>query len=234
MGETTIIFGRIAVNGDLMKAKEFIETFQDDNKYPWFRTEMFSFSSFDKQFYFREPIIGFAASYKNLEHSLKDLIIKFEYLLLNIEFSTAKLQMETEMFGTYDFFWKRKTDYDKFEDEDKLIETKNWFFGHGQRNIWGQLQLESNEPMVFPFSYEYPIQFDKEILEEFYLVVDKSINLGFNRKIYFDEYLRKERCDNSLFHPIFTYYEVRNIIECGYETGRGFWIIKKNEILRIE
>ena len=233
MGETTIIFGRISVNGDLKKAKRFIETFKDDNSYPWFRPEMFSFSSFEKPYYFREPIIGFASSYKNLEDSLKDLIIKFEYLLENIDFSTAKLQMETEMFGTYDFFWKRKTQNDKYDEKENLIETKNWFFGHGNRNVWGHLQQEL-EPRVFPFSYEYPIKFDEESLNDFYLIIDKSKNKSNQERIYFSEYIDKRKCDSSLFHPILTYYEVRKLIECGYEAEKGYWLIKKNDILRIE
>jgi hypothetical protein len=35
-------------------------------------------------------------------------MIKFENVLRNIEFDTAKIQMETEYYGTYNFFWKSK------------------------------------------------------------------------------------------------------------------------------
>jgi hypothetical protein len=138
--------------------------------------------------------------------------------------------METEMYGTYDFFWKRKLNNDKFEVKEKLIETENWFFGHGQRDVWGHLQLQTNEPKVFPFSYTYPIQIDKEALDDFYYVVEKSSKIGLNEKIYFCDYLEKRKCYSSLFHPIFTYYEVRNLIDFGYETQKGFWIMVISEL----
>ncbi len=234
MGETTIIFGRILINGETQNAKKIIETFKDDQYYPWLRSEMFSFTSFEKPFYYREPVIGFAASYKNLEDSLSCFIIKFEFLLSKLEFYSAKLQMETEFYGTYEFFWKRKIHHENFEEKEKLIERPKWFFGHGYRNFWGHLKVDLGENDVFPFGYKYPIEFDKERVVDFNYIIDKTKLIELNTKIVFSDFLDKKKCDNSLFYPIFSYFSIRKLIDYGYETNNGFWIIKKQELNKIE
>ena len=233
MGETTTIFGRISINGDTAKSKKFITSLKDDKHYPWIRTEMFSFGSFEKPFYYREPILGFAATYKNLEESLKCFIIKFEFLLSNIEFYSAKMQMETEFYGTYEFFWKSKTENDNFKEKDELIETENWYFGHGYRNCWGLLQVDLKQEHIFPFGYSYPIKFDKEALLEFNKLIDKTSKININEKIYLANYFENLESNNSNLNPILTYYEVRKLIDYGYDTEKGYWIIKQKELTKL-
>ena len=84
---------------------------------------MFSLGATESPYYYENPIISFGASYKEVEHEWEFFILKFENILRNIEFETAKTQLETEILGTYNFFWKSKTGTDTYEKKEKLIET---------------------------------------------------------------------------------------------------------------
>ena len=125
MGVQTIVHGRISLQGDYAKSRNFILSLKDDEYYPVLRTEMFSLRAVERPFYYNDSIVGFAADYKGLEYDWTAFILKFEHILRNIEFATAKIQMETEYVGTYNFFWRSKQHIiSTFKEEDQLIETK--------------------------------------------------------------------------------------------------------------
>jgi hypothetical protein len=157
MGAQTIIHGRIVLKGDFDKSKKFIKSLNNDEKYPWIRSEMFSLGASNRPYYYDAPIVAFAADYKELEYDWMAFVIKFENVLRNIDFSTVKIQMETEFAGTYNFFWKSKSQNDKFDEKEKLIETDEWYFGYGYRNMWGALNEDLKEKDIFNIDFEYPI-----------------------------------------------------------------------------
>ncbi|MCD0472583.1 hypothetical protein [Flavobacterium sp. JAS] len=88
-----------------------------------------------------------------------NIIIKFEDILRQLDFETAKIQLETEIMGTYNFFWKsKKSAKDSFEDNDKLIEVDEWFFGFGNRSRWGTLETDLLEEDIFSLEdFKYPV-----------------------------------------------------------------------------
>lgn len=160
MGVQTIIHGRIVLdhNSDYDATRNFIQSLSNDDTYPWVRTEMFSIGSFDFPYMYDNPVIGFAADYKGLENHFKLFIKKFEHVLRNIPFETAKIQMETEFYGTYNFFWKSKKGFSKeYEPEEMMIETNEWYFGHGYRDRWGLLDEHLEQSHIFNINFEYPI-----------------------------------------------------------------------------
>lgn len=177
MGLQTIVHGRINLCDDSEKSCQFIKTLEDE-RYPAIRAEMFSTGANEKPFYYENMVLAFAANYKNLEYDFKSFIIKFEYILQNIEFETVKLQMETEFYGTYNFFWKSKRfDTSDFAESEPLIETPEWFFGYGYRSKWGTLEEVVKSDQVFSIDFEYPIKYDNKILFEFNNAIkDSSIN----------------------------------------------------------
>lgn len=223
MGVQTIVHGRISLKGDFEKSREFIRSLSNDDKYPWIRTEMFSLGAKERPYFYDESIIGFASSYKALEYDWTSFIIKFENILSNIEFDTAKIQMETEFYGTYNFFWKSKTKQDNFEDKEKLIETNGWYFGYGYRCRWGLLDEELKDEHIFSMDFDYPVKFDLITLNEFNeatkeIEVGQVIDLGDKVKNY------------EKLHSILTFGYVNKMFDYGFESGKGYWVKKLKQI----
>ncbi len=201
MGTQVIIHGRINLKGNFEKSRQFIKSLNKSNdKYPWINAEMFSPGLTERPYYYEEPVIAFASDYSGLESRFTLFVIKFENVLKNIEFKTAKLQMETEYYGTYNFFWKSKSSNHKFEEE-QLIETPEWYFGFGERSYWGDLTKPLEDKNIFSIDFEYPIKFDTKALAVLNAVTE-TINI--NDEVYLNVGLKtlKEKLE-----PILT---------CGY------------------
>lgn len=62
--------------------------------------------------------------------------------------------------GTYNFFWKsKKSTKDNFDDNDKLIDVDEWFFGFGNRSRWGTLETDLLEEEIFSLEdFKYPVK----------------------------------------------------------------------------
>ncbi len=112
--------------------------------------------------YYEDPVITFGATYKQIEYHWKEFIITFENILKQLHFDTAKIQLETEILGTYNFFWKSKrnsTVKENFDEKDKMIETELWFFGFGNRDRWGLLESELLPSEIFKIDhFKYPVE----------------------------------------------------------------------------
>ncbi len=184
MGTQSIVTGRITISDNIEQAREFIQTFKNDKYYPWIRTEMFSLGVKGAPFYYDEQVITFGATYKAVEYDWKEFILKFEHLLRNIDFYTAKIQLETEFLGTYDFFWKKKIDQKEFEKEEKLIETEEWYFGFGCRGMFGLLNSNTDEPVFSMEKFKYPITFNESEIKAYNILL-KNID---HRKIGIKQY----------------------------------------------
>lgn len=158
MGFQTIVHGRISLKGNFEKSRQYIRNLGDDKEYPWIRAEMFSWGAGESPYYYENPVISFGASYKQVEDEWENFILKFENILRNIEFETAKIQLETEILGTYNFFWKSKTGPDTYQKNEKLIETAEWYFGYGHRHAYGILEEPLTESQTYRlFHFNYPV-----------------------------------------------------------------------------
>jgi hypothetical protein len=132
--------------------------------------------------------------------------------------------METEFYGTYNFFWKSKIGNDKkFEEGEQLIETDKWYFGYGYRCRWGLLDEELKEKHIFKIDFEYPIKFDNKTLTEFNEVV-KEVGIG--QVVYLDNKVK----NYERLYSILTYGYVNKIFDYGLESGKGYWIKKLKQI----
>jgi len=192
MGRETILHGRITLTYDKAeqnKFRKFISTLKGDVAYPWIRKEMFSFGATERPYYYDRPVIGFGANYKALEPQFTAFIIKFEHILRNIAFQDVKLQMETEIYGTFNFYWRSKK-YDLSVDpKDNLIETDEWFFGQGYRSMHGSSDLDTNEHFDSNYGFDYPITFDQTVIDHFNKALKNSENFNLGEKIYIRGYL---------------------------------------------
>lgn len=145
MGEMTIIHGRITLRGGSQAsceaAKETITTLGDDTEYPYLRSEIFSIGTVESPFYYQQPVIAFAATYKSLEHDWATFKAKFEAFLRQLDFDTAKLEIETEFYGSFQCFWAAKGMNRSFAEKEHFTETDRWFAGYGYRTQFGTLQI---------------------------------------------------------------------------------------------
>ncbi|MDR2237833.1 MAG: hypothetical protein LBE92_17050 [Chryseobacterium sp.] len=156
MGFQSIVHGRIVIENDLNKVRDIIQNLGNDQ---WmFRTEMFGLAISDRAYY-ENPVISFGATYKQIEYYWAEFIQNFEDILRQIEFDTAKIELETEIMGTYHFFWKsKKQGKISYEKEAKMIEVEEWFFGFGNRDRWGHLVTGLSEKEIFAIDdFKYPI-----------------------------------------------------------------------------
>ncbi|MCU0392753.1 MAG: hypothetical protein MUE81_16715 [Thermoflexibacter sp.] len=151
MGVLSIVSGRILMRGSIEeKTRLFIQSLNNDTVFPWIRSNMFSIGSTEESPYFYESVIGFAATYKAVEDDWDEFTRKFEYILENLDFYNAKIQLETEYYGTFHFFWQAKTGANHFAPKEQFRETDKWFFGYGYRNQFGLLEETLEQKHIFP------------------------------------------------------------------------------------
>ncbi|WP_121811658.1 hypothetical protein [Mucilaginibacter kameinonensis] len=157
MGYQSIVFGRIVIENNLDRARAVINSLGDGPGI--LRTEMFGLGV-SRHTYYEDPVISFGATYKSIEDNWDLFILDFEELLRQFDFDTAKIQLETEILGTYNFFWKsKKSGKDNFDEKDKMIETDEWFFGFGNRSRWGTLASDLTDLDIFSYyDFEYPVK----------------------------------------------------------------------------
>jgi len=173
MGSQSIVHGRILLDRDEKASQDFIKSLGEDKYWPQISTEMFGTGK-ELPNYYEYSVITFGATYKEVEDGWTSWILKFEHILRNVGFDTAKIQLETEQEGNYDFFWRSKNrGTDHFDQKDKLIETDEWFFGYGYRDRWGflnsnvEINQYENISQYGRFPFKYPIVFTKEQKESY-------------------------------------------------------------------
>lgn len=218
MGVQSIIHGRVVIKGDYDDCVEIISNLQDDTNYPFLRAEMFSVGSNQRPYYYEEQIISFGASYNSVEDDWDSFILKFENLLEKLDFDTAKLQLETEFYGTFHFFWLSKSDKSwEPKPEYMLHKSINWFFGYGLRGRWGLLEENLDEEKYKIMGFKYPIALDDSILIEIQKIVD---SLSTNEVCFLKN--RIKRTDK--IYPILTKLKLNNRVEFGFEVSKGLWV----------
>jgi hypothetical protein len=235
MGYQSIVHGRILIERDFKESQEFIKSIGKDNCYPQISTEMFGFG-ISEPTYYEDPVIVFGATYKEVEYDWKSFILKFETVLRNVGFDTAKIQLETEILGTYNFFWKSKNSKDSFDSKENLIETDEWFFGFGNRGRWGLLDGEMKDYHIFDFeNFKYPVEFSKEQKEIFNGIINQigTDKIGQKFYPYKNEFHFRDTYD--LIFPIINKLNFEKKINFGFDlakdkdgnsimTSKGFYI----------
>jgi hypothetical protein len=109
MSESSIVFGRIRCRSieSIKKNIEVISRLPLSAEYsvPFFTAEMFNRNLAAGKM---DHVLGFARSYKNIEHRWEEWISEFEELIAKLEWESINVILETEMFGTHQYFWLSK------------------------------------------------------------------------------------------------------------------------------
>jgi hypothetical protein len=232
MGSISIVHGIIKVE-DLNLYKKVINSLNIDENYPWIRPEMWNLCGEERPYYYENPIATFGATYKNLDGgvSWSAFILKFEYILSQVKFDFARVRLETEFMGDYEFFWGAKKNLEnEFYSREDLIECGKWFFGYGKRHMFGGLEEEKS---ALPFEFQYPIEFNQDIKEKFNAFVPELNNLELKTKVYFTDYSRHIIFGNDHSQLILTYLKIHKIVNYGWESENGFYIERLEEINEI-
>lgn len=183
---------------------------------------MFHVGSTESPYFYGNPIASFAATYKGLEGgtSLSEFVLKFEYLIEAVDFKFARIRLDTEFLGDFEFFWGRKrgTEREFFRNED-LIEREKWFFGFGFRHMFGGL-MDGAQPDV-PYDFVYPIKFEEEIKNKFNQMVFELNQTPLATRTYFENFYNHSVWGNDHAHLILTYLKLNKVIKFGFERDRG-------------
>ena len=149
MSFMSIVYGRIISGSSFSENINVINSLDTDQAFPWILKEMFSWNALKYPYYFDSPIITFGATYKQVEDDLTAWLIKFESILNKLDFETAKIDIETEIYGTYHFFWKSKKhnlgNNDKYYEEMGLKAHEMFYYGYGKRDMWGNMEDADND-----------------------------------------------------------------------------------------
>ena len=229
MGNVTVVNATIVIE-DWVACSEILNTMDEDIHYPWVRREMFNLGSITAPYFYQNPVVSFAASYKNFEGSdISDLILKFEYLLDKIDFDYTRLRFETTWYGEYECYWKKKKGHnDTYISKFKLIEREKWFFGFGFRTRYGELIVEQ-EPRIPP-DFEYPIAFDPKIIEAFNEIIPELNAIPINTRKYYKEMVNPKVFGHSDSYLILTYLDLNKVIKYGHDSAGHRFIERLKEI----
>jgi len=226
MGTQSIVFGRIQLYGHREPygpARAFIVNLPEDKKYPQINARNFTPGAEEYEPSYGEPVFGFAGVYKYLEDSFLDFLIKFEYILRHIEFSTVKLELQPEFYSECHFFWKRKHPNDRINPEDRWEVMEDWYFGEGPRSLHGTLDDSWDERDKF---WHSPLEFDATLLARFNEFLLNTADVAIGEKIYLEDHGLKS---SAGMYPILTYLETYKEIEFGWENYK-YWMKKRQAI----
>ena len=200
----------------------FFENYTDKN-HPVLPKDSFNLNLLNSENYRYNPILTFGRTYKYLTggNEWKQLILKFEHILMNLNFDNAKMYLETEFLGNYEFLWKTENSNN----------VKNLIFYPGRHSMFGQ-KLEQSDP-ILPMDTEYPIQYDEKILNKFNATIDELNGYPVNSKIEIPKPHGHELWGHDAVRVILTRLQLDKMIEWGYEkaNNKTQMYIVRNELL---
>lgn len=87
--------------------RQVVERLPDADGWPFICREMFGISGFDEMAgTYQTQIIHFGASYRAIEYEWELWMKKFESLLVDMYWVSAKVHLETELSGLHTFVWE--------------------------------------------------------------------------------------------------------------------------------
>jgi hypothetical protein len=143
MGHISIIYGNI-IGAPCYRDralhrinKSVIESLPiDDKKWPRIERSMFLVPDPDLSKLYRDQVIVFGTSYKEVEQDWEEWLQKFESILMELYWISATVHLETELIGTHTYEWV----YDSNQPDNFVSEnpkpTSKWNFSGGPRKFY--------------------------------------------------------------------------------------------------
>jgi len=211
---------------DKESANDFFDRYSDSNS-PLLPKESFNLNLLNSEHYRYNPILTFGRTYKYLTggNEWKKLILKFEHILININFKNAKLYLETEFLGNYEFFWKSE-----MKEGNTLL-----LFSAGKHTMFGN-KIEEPQPLM-PMNTEYPITFNKQIRVKFNSKIEELNRIPINTKFKIPKPYDHELWGHDATRVILTKLQLNEMIEWGYEkvdNESHMYIVRKENLKQIK
>lgn len=215
MGEIAILHGRIIMN-DKESGNNFFEGYVDSN-HPILPKESFNLNLLNSDHYRYNPILTFGRTYKYLTggNEWRQLVLKFEHILMNLNFDNAKMYLETEFMGNYEFTWKSIN-------------------LHNRKHLQFSPSRNSNDSdPIMPNDTEYPIKFNERILEEFNSRIGELNKIPINTKFVIANPYKHGLWGHDAVRVILTKLQLSNSLKWGYEKeeDRTQMYIVRNKLL---
>ena len=141
MGHVSTVYGNIMAvpkSAQLQRInKSVIELLPvNDTGWPWLERGMFLVPDPDHSNMYRQQVIVFGASYKEVEYKWEEWLEKFESILRQLYWLTVTVHLETELVGSYTYEWLNDiSNPDNFFSDDPKPTTK-WNFSGGPRKFY--------------------------------------------------------------------------------------------------
>jgi len=231
----SIVHGRILMEyGSEENFREIISSLGLDEYYPFLSSHMFSGAAEIQSQFYDQQVIAFAATYKNVEYGygFHVFILKFEKLLRQLAFDTAHIELETELMGTYRFFWKKirepDTIKDRYQDEDfQLIRTDEWYFGFGYRNDYGSLVVKLEEAQIYPADdFAYPISIPENLKMDLQPLINGIEEKEVGKKFYVKEFMKNQGAIRDKLYFYLSSLQIEHKIDFTFEGEKGYSITK--------
>lgn len=134
MGHMSVVYGNIM--GAAWKTEdhhrlhrlnnEILNSLSDTDTYPWITKNMFNCPDPHNIRMYREQVITFGASYKEIEYEWSEWLEKFEAILKKLYWTSTTIHLNTELVGTHTYEWLFNFD-----------QMDNWFLDNPQPiNSW--------------------------------------------------------------------------------------------------
>jgi hypothetical protein len=144
MGHVSIVYGIII--GAPSKIPDYhklqhlnnkvLASLPENDNFPWVTKNMFHFQDPENiEGTYREQIIAFAASYKEIEYEWEVWLEKFESVLKQLYWISAKIHLETDFRGSYVYEWVFDINQTDNWTSDNPTPTSIWTFEGGPRKI---------------------------------------------------------------------------------------------------
>lgn len=145
MGHISTVYGSIIglpKYGDIglslrRKNKVVIESLPiDDSQWPWIDRGMFLVQDPESPKMYRDQVIVFGASYKEVEMEWEEWLKKFESILKQLYWMTATIHLATEMVGRFTYEWDSDPGLLDSWATDDPMPTSLWSFSGGPRAFY--------------------------------------------------------------------------------------------------
>lgn len=121
MDQESIVYGLIrdVAHGSVRERRlrqehnrRIIDSLPSADGWPFLCREMFGVSGFDEMGgTYQTQVIHFGASYRAVEYEWEQWMAKFESLLKQMYWISAKVHLETEMSGLHTFIWETESEF---------------------------------------------------------------------------------------------------------------------------
>jgi len=220
--EYTSVYGAIKIDRDYANSAAFIRSIGEGDGFPFITTNMFGLGDYARPYYYENMLITFGTTYKYFGMDLIDwniFILKIENILRNIDFESAKFHVDGSINDCVLYWKNKKNSHDHWQkkyrsEEYKLIETEDFFFGFGDRDLITALpdkRYDEKYDEVHIDGFNYPIEFSDEAYQKVRTFNERLKDFQIGSRVIFKDIMGEDFDDR--IYEIFYDLKLKRIYE---------------------